>query len=123
LTDRSTVDFLNDATVGDLVWFYDGNRNRFDPDGKYEGRGVWNLAPIKAETRRSFMVQYSKFDRKSGAPMATGGYTSPYKIRGQKEYEALVWMREHSRKIIAAVERCRDIDKLKQVAEIVGYVE
>lgn len=121
MTGLATVNFIHEAKTGDTVWHLDGHRNAY-VDGEYVGRGVWNLEQVKEETRRSLKVHYSKFDRKTGSQMATGGFSASHMILGQKEYDALMWMTTHSRKIIAAVEHCRDIDKLRQIAEIVGYV-
>ena len=119
---KASVDYVRDAKTGDTVWMFDSQRARH-VDGKYEGRGVWELRTIEAETRRSFKVWHAKFDRKTGAQMATGDYTGSYRIAGQAEYDGSVWMDRHRHSLTTRVGRETDIAVLKQIAALVGYEE
>lgn len=119
---EATVDFVKDAKVGDTVWCFDTNKSRYNIDGKYVGRGGWDLQKIVSETRQSFSLSSgAKFKRKTGEQMATGGWAAWYSICGQKEYEASRWMKDNSLALARAVEKCRNIDSLMQIAALAGY--
>jgi hypothetical protein len=120
--EKATVDYLKDAKIGDRVWMFDVNRNKFDENKVYLGRGVWTLTTIDNENKASFIANYgTKFDRKDGSQRATGGYSGAYRIAGQKEKEGSVWADEHAYKVRQQFERITDIDILKQVATLIGY--
>lgn len=116
----ATVDYVKGAKTGDTIWIFDSQKARY-VDGKYQGRGVWELRMIEAETRRSFTVYRLKFDRVTGAQMATGDYAGSYSIAGQAEYEGSVWMDKHRHALTTRVGRETDIAVLKQIAALVGY--
>lgn len=111
---------LAEANVGDTVWIFD-SQAAIMVDGKYRGRGVWSTAAITGSTKQSFILPYQgKFDRKTGYGRARGGYQSSYRIAGEAERENERWM--GGRGVIASlVQREPDIEKVKQVAAIVGW--
>lgn len=118
--DASIAESLAAAKVGDTVWIYLAERNRY-VDGLYDGRGVWEKIIITAETRHSFEVApFGKFDRKTGRARLQNDYSSGNHIAGHKERDDIVWL-EASYKISQRVDRLRDAEKLKQIAAIVGW--
>lgn len=114
------VNSLEEAKTGDLVWLWDGNSNRYSAGGKYEGRGVWRTDTILSENRASFIVHQSKFDRKTGVVRATNGYTPQQWIAGNIDKENRDWLSAAYR-VGDLVSKSSDINKLKAVAEIMGF--
>jgi len=119
MSNKATVDFIREANVGDMLWHFDFYHKSY-VDGTYVRCGAWNLEEVQGSSLRFLKVLYSKFFRETGL---TGYYPHCLRIAGQKEYETVMWMETHGRKVMRAVEHCQDIDKLKQIAEIVGYVD
>lgn len=113
---------LEDANVGDFVWFYDGNANRYDENKKYIGRGKYRLAQVEGKTRQSFEVQGTKFTL-DGDPRIKNGFTPNYGIYGQDDREAKEWLDNNKYKLISYIQGVNDADALKKVAELVGYEE
>lgn len=120
MTSSPVSESLAVAKVGDTVWIYHAQQNRY-VDGLYDGRGVWSKAVIIAETRLSLQVKlYGKFDRKTGRERPHNGYTSGDYIAGQKERDDAAW-RDAGYRISDFVRRLNDPEKLRQIAAIVGW--
>lgn len=116
----ATVDRIADAKVGDVVWLLDTQKALHDAAGKYLGRGVWELRPIDAETRASFIVEYSKFDRKTGHERARSGYSSTRTIFGEQEKEDHEWLYKHRHALIAAI-HASDAGTIRRIADVIGW--
>lgn len=114
------VDTLTNAKVGDTVWHFDAQMNRYE-NGKFMGRGVWKEVVIESETRASFIINRQKYDRKTGHERGPSGYTSYSYIYGAMDRENKRW-RDASWSIADAVKGCRDTEVLKQIAALVGWV-
>lgn len=110
---------ISEAKVGDTVWFFDSQMNRYE-DGKYKGRGVWKEVVIEAETRSSFIVGREKYDKKTGVVRGTRDYSASLFLFGEKDKDDREW-RQRSDRIGERVQRCDDIEKLKQIAAIIGW--
>lgn len=117
--EKVTVDRLADAKTGDFVWEFDANLSRY-VNGKYEGRGVFKLARIESETRQSFIINRTKFDRNSGIERVRNGFTSGRHLFGDLDKEDFVWMDENRYRLLAALERC-DCSTLRKVADLIGW--
>lgn len=121
---KANVDHLRDAKPGDTVWQYDSQRNVYD-NGKYLGRGGWQLVTIESETRRSFTILRTKFDRATGEEMGNGQWSKTMRIAGQIEYEIdkarADWFRDHYPAVRRLVDAEQDVERWKQIAAIVGY--
>jgi hypothetical protein len=117
---------------GQRVWEFDPNRRVYSkaPPGKIWAKG----GPIFAEHFRPMQVYRiegrsyligtppgewggEKFARKYGFDKAERLF------RTYAEREGEIWMDENRYRLIRVIERCRDLEILKRVAELVGYVE
>lgn len=110
--ERATVDRLADAQVGDTIWVLKDCWRR-----PYQ----WGLNTIIATTRVSVQTVTGGFLRRGGASLTYRGYTPPCIAFGQAEYEAFHWRHQHFSELLRAVEACRDLNDLKEIARIVGY--
>ncbi len=103
--------------VGDTIWYFDVNRRVYPPKGSVSTaciyREHWRPVEIKSETSRSWITLYGKAPKKGGR-----GW-----VFTEQEIDGDVWREHHAWKVGRMVERCRDAEKLKRVAEIVGYKE
>lgn len=116
----ATVDRIADAKVGDVVWLFDTQQALHDAYGKYLGRGVWKLHPIVSETRASFVLNYSKFDRKTGSERARSGHSSTLFIFGEKDKDDYEWRCRHRRSIVNEVESA-STETLRRIADVIGW--
>jgi hypothetical protein len=74
---------------------------------------------IVGEEARSWLVAYMDGRapwKVNKAKVASSWFTV-------EQMEADIWMDTHGHRIRSLVDRCRDPDKLRQIAAIVGYVE
>lgn len=118
-TVEKAVESLAVAKVGDHVLLFESQRANYI-NGKYLGRGVWRLSQITEETKQSFILSREKFDRKNGAARSSGGYNTSNVIAGEKERIDYEWS-QYRYKIGRMVEDLRDANKLRQIAEIIGF--
>lgn len=109
---------IHQFKIGDKVWCFDQNRRVYDGKGSFGGHiiyaGHFYESKITGETSRSWIVgQYGdKYSKKD----PSGLYTDEQKADA-------IWMHDNRHKIAGIVDRCRDIEKMRQIAQIVGYVE
>lgn len=115
----ATVDRIADAKAGDVVWLFDTQQALHDAYGKYLGRGVWKLRPIVDETRASFILNYSKFDRKTGAERARRGHSSTLFIFGEQDKDDYEWVTRHRHALVSAIYSV-DAGTLRRVADVIG---
>ena len=116
--------------VGDYVWVFDQNRRIYErgPDGRALGpplfREHFRPVQIVGETAKSWILAGGDKVPRSGGDVRhhkNGRYPAipVYMTRGA--VDAAVFRHDHKYKISMAVEKCDDIDVLRQVAALVGY--
>lgn len=113
------VDRISAAKAGDTVWVYESQMS-LHVEGKYVGRGVWRLFKIQEETRQSFVVSGTKFDRKTGRERSRGGYSSGNMIAGEIEKSDHLWRSDHAYRMVNSLHNA-DTQTLRKVAEIIGW--
>lgn len=113
------VETLAYAKIGSAVWLFDSQASNY-VNGQYKGRGVWKRAIITDETRASLIIDRQKYDKKTGVCRPVSGYTPQLFIFGEAERQDRQW-KNSAWQIADAVKRCSDVQKLKKVAEIVGW--
>lgn len=116
------INELKDAQVGDLVWLYDDNANRYDENKKYLGRGDWRKTQITEKTRLSLVSYQTKFTLE-GRAREKNGFAPGVSIYGQKEKEAKEWLDKNAYFLAQKIQYMGDAEMLKKVAELVGYEE
>lgn len=105
-------------------WFFDANKR------VYNGRGGspiykehFRKIPIVSETSRSWVLPYKLWvcgrdvDRISKKHNFREG---PYFFDDQGK-EDDIWAKSHRNSLVDVVRYCKDVSKLKQIAEILGY--
>ena len=119
MSERATVDFFKDAKPGDLVWYRDGNREVWGPDGKYAGRGHWSLKPVVEITRKYITIGepgfLHDFEKDTGHARCVRGYAPPDHIYGELE----AWVEQHRHEIHRRT-ATRDVLTLLIIAAAVG---
>jgi hypothetical protein len=118
---RGTPEEIAALKVGDVLYNFDGNR-RF-----YENRHSapvysrhFEAHEIEGETKQSWIMRYGKKVNKK-----TLASSCQYGDRGyftKSAMEADIWLHDHRHKIVRLVENI-EVEKLKQIAAIVGYDE
>ena len=102
--------------VGDKVWTFNENRRVYDGSGSFGGKIIYAEhfveREITDETPRSWIVNGKKYSKKD----PSGLYTDQQKADD-------IWFHDNRWKIAKLVDRCMDIEKMRQIAAIVGYVE
>lgn len=116
--EQQVVTSLNEASVGSVVWRYESERSRYE-DGKYVGRGVWTAAVLTGESRASFEIGGSKFDRRTGAGRPYRGFSTSDRIAGRHERELFVY--DQARWAIADKVKGIDIELLRRIADMIGW--
>lgn len=119
---NEAVSILAEAKTGDTVWVYDENANNY-VDGIYVGRGAWQKAIITDETRLSFTVGQTKYDRTTGIARPERGYSPMKSIYGQREYEGKLWAQKNRYDLVRHIDKINDINLLQEIARITGYKE
>lgn len=115
--DESTVRFWREAKVGDWLWHRAGNGNVYDKDNKYLGRGKLRLEQVTKIARKYLTLNgYNEFSVEDGSPRLINGWAPPDRIFGLDE----MWMDLNHRKVVNAVEECRDIDTIRKIAALVA---
>lgn len=96
--------------IGDKVWLFDINRRVYSKDGGIGRAPIYSEhfyeAIISGETKRSWIVNGKKFDKKD----CRGLYTN-------KQKEDAIWANENRRKIVRKVEIC-NVSLLRRIQEI-----
>lgn len=108
----------SEKLIGKTIWIFDENRRHYrkDENGRSLGSPIWRehwvAYEVIDETPRSWILRHShrKVPKK-------GGYGIAFSI---KEIDRLEFITVHRRKIADKVISL-DYDKLKQVADLIGY--
>lgn len=116
-----------EVTVGSTVWWFDPNRRVYatDATGHRAGPPIyhehWCETTIVSETRASWTTKDRQKILKSDRRIH-----DRYGIKAVKfsraEVDADVWVHDNRRAIVDAIAAIGDVEKLKRIAEIVGYV-
>lgn len=105
--------------VGDTIWFFDQNRRVYAPGTT--SPPIWRAhwAPIKVigETSKSWLIGYEH--RPTKLPKSQTTWTG-YAL-SEEEIDKAEWVYKNRFVIEKKVGYLNDYDKLKQVAEIIGY--
>lgn len=112
-------------TVGSIIYHYDPNRRVYRKDAKGNSYGAplerehWREMKIIGETSRSWLIGFEwKPDKISKKELAEGkmhGYCQTL-----EEVEKRVFVSQH-RHLISTVVGAQDYDKLKVIADLIGY--
>jgi hypothetical protein len=111
--------------VGDMVYTFDSNHRVYVKNEKGYGVGgpiySEHFQPVEiiGENEKEFLTSRGTINKRSKKLKFGNGWYS--EIYTEEERAAAIWKNEHVYKLTRAVERCDDITKLKQIAEIVGY--
>ncbi len=111
-----TVRKWKDAKVGDWLWRRAGNENVYGPNNEYLGRGKLRLEQVTKVARKYLTLNgQNEFSIENGSPRLVNGWSPPDKIFGSDE----MWMDTNHRKVVKAVEDCRDFETIKKIAALV----
>lgn len=90
-----------------------------------DGRGGFDGRAVVGETRSSWLLGDDEWPTKVAKDtMRTRGQNFGYlDWYTQEQRDALAWIAKHRHHIRDHVGACADVDKLKQIAAIIGYSE
>lgn len=102
--------------IGDTVWFFDGNRRVYrDGSSGPVYREHWFPAKIVGETSRSWITDnWNRKIPKKGLPGHGVALTA-------EDVEKDVWMNTHAYRVYEQIQRCRDYDTIRKIADLIGY--
>lgn len=109
--------------IGSAIWIFDQNRRIYPKAGKGRlwasggpiYREHWTPAKITGETSRSWITdRYGRKIPKKGE--------HPGVAFTQKEVDDAVWMHDHRYRVSELAARCQDVEIVRQIAKLVGYV-
>jgi hypothetical protein len=112
-----------------VIWRFDEGRRRYAPApkgafGALIWREHWHRVFVVGETRVSWLVALSSTGpgeiKVSKKDLAEGKLAHLWTLT-EKDVDDAVWVHENAYRIGEAVGRMRDPEKLRRVAEIVGY--
>jgi hypothetical protein len=117
--------------IGDVFYMFDRNRRAYakDANGRSTGgplfRGHFYEAEIAGETSRSWLVWppglIDIFDAGRAQKIPKSSPFPP--LYTAEDVDRAVWVHENGSRIRDRVGWCQDYDKLRQIAEIIGYEE
>lgn len=115
-TEADVVDRRDDIAIGKVVFVRDENTRI------YLGRGREAQGPIEryyyvarlvvGKTRVSWLI---------GSAAAKVPFRDPSSVYGRLDVEDDLWLRQHRYQVAKAVERIKELDKLREIARLVGY--
>lgn len=114
-----------EAQVGDLLWLYDGNQNRYDENRKYLGRGVWKIVIVRKVARVYLSAgpvdwhHTSEFRIDTGEAKTANGYTPSEQLAGWKDRADRFWLSQAG-DMGRAITSSKDIEILKEVGFALG---
>lgn len=120
MSERKIARTVAEAQAGDLIWFCEPQRNLYDADRKYLGRGVWTAGTVKEVGRLSIVVGNQKYDRRTGEMRGNRSGLSGMPFVAGYEERAERWWKDQTYKLAKAVEHCRSVETLKTIAFALG---
>lgn len=108
----------------EFVWIFDINRRIYKPkepgrlysSGPPIWREHWRKRAITGETKRSWITEYGqKIPKKDADPRAF--------CFSEEEIDRMAWIVDNRHRLARHIESLLDFEKMKQIAEIVGYQE
>lgn len=119
MAERKIARTVAEAEAGDLLWHLEPQRNRYDENGKYLGRGVWSITAVKEVRRRYLSTGYRDYSRETGILRDRSGLSGLPQVFGSEERQSNWWEgRQYA--IAKAVQDCRDRETLKTIAFALG---
>jgi hypothetical protein len=116
---------MSELGIGSRVWEFDTNHRVYPP--KKPGQRYSGGPPIYekhfieyrivGEEGRSWLLQRGEGWR----PTKVGKQQLGKKFFTDSQREGMIWAHEHRHAMIRMIERCDDVDVLKQIAGLVGY--
>ena len=120
---KATVKLLKDAKAGDFLWLHLGDKHLHSADGRYLGRGVWQVTKVIKVARVYITVEgdvpgsEAQFEIETGLARASAsGFRPNDRACGATEK----WQQCEAAQVKAAVMNLGDIDKLIRIAAILG---
>lgn len=115
----------DEIAVGKMVWIWETDKRRNDADGKYIGRGDFELVEITGETRASWFIgkpnwTQRKFNKQTLRETGVK-FGSASQMYGASERETYYWKQTHIEKLVAYVRALDDLPNLKEIADLAGY--
>lgn len=112
--------------VGDSVWLYFHEKNVYDENRKYLGRGEWEKCEVTGETKQSWIVKQihkiAKNDPSRTRKTHDYGYGGVYPVLySEQEVSDQIWMKKNQYKISEAVRDYKCPATLKQIANLIGF--
>lgn len=113
--------------VGDPIWRFDHNRRVYrknehgDSVGGPIWRERWRRDEIVGETARSLLVGPQWCQTKLPKSAFRDGGCPPGWALSEEHIDRLAWVHENAYRLGAVVQRLGDYEKLRAIAEIVGY--
>jgi hypothetical protein len=107
-----------------FVWIFDINRRVYAPkelgrlysSGPPIWREHWRKCAITGETKRSWITEWGRKIPKTGHDPRSVCFS-------EEEIDRMAWIVDNRHRLARYIESITDFDKMKQVAEIVGYQE
>ena len=129
---------LRHLKVGDLLWFFDGDRRVYarDEKGRAVGGPIWreHWVPmvVLAESPVAWWMARSIHSHLIGEPTEQLEFVVAAKLLkgrplpggwafGSEHIDEMAWVQQHRPAISCAVSRCDDPAILRQVAALVGW--
>lgn len=114
--------------IGSTLWWFDNNRRVYkrDAQGRTVGgpihREHWRETKIIGESRLSWLTNdLRKFAK--ATLTSRDNYGTVHALASLAEVEEECWIHDHRWAIGEAVQKCKNIEALRAVAALVGYVE
>ena len=118
----------NEIKIGSTLWWFDNNRRVYarDAQGRAVGGSIhrehWRATKIVGESRLSWITDdHRKFAK--ATLTSRDNYGTVRAVASLAKVEAECWIHDHRYAISEAVRKCEDIEALRAVAALVGYVE
>lgn len=124
--------------VGSRIWNFDTNRRQYKRNitGYAIGSPIFSAhfaaREIAGETKQSWLVlpyagwpieRADKVNKKTLLSSSKGGPGTGCAWHTDETRDVLIWIHLNERKLISALENCKDLDRLKQIAALLGHKE
>lgn len=113
--------------VGSTIWLHDTNRREYDtgPGRRLLFRKQFVPRVITGETRLSWLVNDTRIPKRGEGDVRHSterGFSRTWYLTA-KAVEDECWQRDNFGKVLFAVQACKDVEKLKQIAALLGVQE